>query len=167
MSLNASGVASDIRKEHSSFTSNAPDKLNRVFIDILQEKIDKGFQDAKPSTGNFDISPPKGSLYFPNNRGYTIAEEIGMACASYWAIAIKPGSPEGCKSGQVVGVINDAAKIATPISMGIRALFKGELDEPFFDKFVKIIFDAVKTILWTITETDFDKCSIVLPGNVS
>ena len=167
MSLDVSGVATAINNAHSSFINNTPDKLDRIFIDTLQEKIDKGFQEAKPSAANFDISPPKDSLYFPNNHGYTVAEDIGTACAAYWVKAINPGPPESCKAGQVVGVTNDAAKIATPITNGIRALFKGKLDEPFFEEFVKIIFDAVKTILWTITETDFDKCNIVLLGNVS
>ena len=166
MSLNASSTAKKIADNHSEYMHNFKDGGDILgFLKILSKSLDEGFQEASISLENVDISPPFGSLNIPDGIYEQLAINIGLSCAGYWSKAIAPGTPQSCSS--ITSVTNDAGKIAAPIAAGIMSLC-GSSEEitPHYEKFVKIIFDQVKTISWVITESS-GNCSATFGATVS
>lgn len=136
------------------------------FLRLMSSIIDDGFQQATPSAPNIDITAPAGTLMFEAVGDSGMAAEIGTKCAAYWAAAITPtGTPVSCSS--IASVSNDAAKIADVISSGLMAL-TGSTEPlvPAYYDFVDVIYGAVQTIVWTITETGAE-CNATLSATVS
>ena len=127
------------------------------FIKLIENELDKEFQKGKVTLENVDITTPKGSLHFDICRWedvYRSCKEIGDKCASYWSKTIQPtGKPQSCR--KITGVTNDASKIASPISTELCSLATSvRISEPFYYEFCNIILKHVKTIVWTVTESD-------------
>jgi len=165
MSLNINKTAKILADEYITYSTSAPYNISRHYLDFLQSKLDKGFQEATESLKNFIISPPAGSLYINQIDPHYMPEEIGRACAEYWVKAIGFGKPEACNN--IDSVINDAAKIANPIAQELRTLrYMKSLSRPYYYKFVEIIYRNIKTIIWTIEESDSD-CGSTFTGNIT
>ena len=157
MGFNPNAVASKLDDKMRAMERGSDIPTDRTFMDFLQQVLDDGFQKGKPSLDNVDITSASGSLFIPMSKFELQALHIGNACASYWVSAITPGIPEACDS--IVSVVNDAGKIAPVITSKINALaYSLKVREPYYEDMIKIIFDAVKTILWTVTEASY-KCN--------
>ena len=146
-------------------------KTEFAFMAMLENILDNAFQASTKSLTNFDITPPAGTLHFPltllNGVKILTPENIGSTCANYWSLAIAKGSPVSCNG--IDSVINDASKIAAPIASELRALsYKSitSISTPYYFEFIDIIFRNVKTIVWTIKESD-STCNSTLTGTVS
>ena len=161
MSLNAAGVASSAADAYFNIVENqenAPPSVD--FLTLLVPLIDDGFQAAVPSMLNVDITTAAGTLSFPSvpdPNATTYAMDIGQACADYWAINVaKTGTPQNlCTSvpSAIVGVENTANTIASIIADGLALIATpARAQTPYFEAFVGVIFDAVKTITWTVDE---------------
>ena len=166
MSLNTSADASAIANAYETLKGTFPVNPSRQLLDVIQSILDAGFQAATPSLGNFDITPPAGSLFIPLSSPEAMSESIGNACSEYWLKTIVPKTPESCKS--ISSVVNDAAKIAAPIAANLQSLSGMTAPStPSFFKFVDAIHKEVKTIIWTIQESDSTGCSTTLTGVVT
>lgn len=166
MSLNTTKDALSISKAYDQHKKNFSLNPGRELLDIIQDTIDDGFQEAKPSLNNFDITSPAGSLFIPMSSGVDMANLIGKACADYWSKAITPKIPVSCRS--IISVVNDASKIEIPITKNLKTLSgKTEILKPLYYNFIDAIYKEVKTIKWTIMEADGSGCSVTLTGAVS
>jgi hypothetical protein len=162
--LDTSKTALTLSTEYFSYKGTFPNP-HREYLDFLQTVLDTDFQKATTSLKNFLINPPAGSLYFEYTTPYDMPRIIGVECARYWSQAIGFGDPESCR--QIDSVENDASKIAKPIEDELRNLITTrDLLTPYYYRFVDIIYRNVKTIEWTIIESDSD-CDSTFTGTVS
>jgi len=136
----------------------------RQFLTFLETILDNAFQNATPSATNFLLTPPAGTFHIDVVNNVATPATIAKACKDYWLLAILPGSPVSCNG--IDSVINDASKIEAPITAQLTALGMEQVYSPAFIKFVDIIFNNVKTIIWTIQESD-STCNSTLTGTVS
>ena len=111
-------------------------------------------EDATSSTmslPNVELVPMASKLKFSSDNTTASATNIGTAIANYWAAQITPGSPSVGVS--VALVVNNAAMIAPIITAGLLSLSgKAQPDENPYESMFSIIEDAVKTIVWMVTE---------------
>lgn len=168
MSLNSKATAKILNDNLQPLLES---KTEDAFISILESTLDNAFQEATTSLKNFLLTPSAGTLKFTltdlNGTNVLTPENIGLGCSTYWLLAIGPGDAESCTT--VTSVINDASKIALPISSELKALSKKSIDEvsePNFYEMVDIIFKHVKTIIWEIGEIG-PTCNTTLKGTVS
>ena len=123
----------------------------------MEKVMDNEFQQATKSLTNIDITTPKGTLYF-GERYFKDSEQmpwiIGHEVARYWSTTIETtGEPVSCSS--ISSVTNDAWKIEEPIALDLINMAKANIiREPYDQYFFKIIFDHVRTIRWTVEESD-------------
>jgi hypothetical protein len=162
--LNHSSVASNIAKKLREIQKS--DKYDEnILLKTISKELDVGFQQATPTLTNFLINAPANTLDIPNSPGITFPKIIGLSIADYWSKTITPGPPIACP---VVSVINNAITIAPIIEAKLLALTqKKQYSEPYYEEFVKIIFDAVKTIQWVVVETLPPYCGNTYTGNVT
>ena len=164
MALDSNVVASNLFNVWNTTFTSSTSLVNIAKI------IDDGFQMATVSAPNFTIVVAAGSLVFPTTivNGVEIVTplDIATACSNYWALTIlTDGTPQSCDN--IDSVVNDANKIIEPITSGLIALASSKtLSLPPYLDFVNIIFDNVKTIIWTIEESD-STCNSTLTGTVS
>lgn len=154
MALDDTGTALNISAEYQTLLDgNYSGDPHGFLRDTLSVIMDAGFQEATPTMSNVNITAPAGSLLFPLVGGSAMALAIGTECARYWSEAISTnGIPVAFP---ITSVSNDAAKIAQPIADGLM----GETGAsgpvvPSYLNFVKIIYDEVRTIIWTVEETN-------------
>lgn len=164
MALDSSLVASQLYDVwNTTFTSSTS-------LANIAKIIDDGFQMATVSAPNFTIVVATGTLVFPTTivNGVEVVTplDIATACSNYWALTILPdGEPQSCNG--IDSVVNDASKIIAPIESGLINLASSKtLSTPPYLDFVNIIFDNVKTIIWSIEESD-STCNTTLTGTVS
>lgn len=150
-------VASSIDAKYASLLTMDPFPGSSFLLDYIAEVLDSEFQKATPSLTNVDITPPAGSLSFPVASEELMPDIIGAQCAVYWSMTVTPtGIPVNtCTAipSSIVSVSNDADKIESVISSGLKALSGStEPVTPHYLGFVNVIIDAVKTIMWTVNE---------------
>lgn len=161
----SSSIAFDYEKVKEEY--NVDDTT--YFLRKLAEHLDEGFQQATPLTANIDITTPSHTLSFvgiDNEGNYVepaseteVLNTIASECARYWSSTVEPtGIPVSCSS--ITSVENDASKIEAVIAIGLLALgTKTEpVSVPYLD-FVNVIFNAVKTIIWTVVESGPSPCN--------
>ena len=166
MALDTSGTASQIASKLVDYSPTADLDTPDAFLAIVNPILDASFQAATPSMGNIDITTPAGSLNITMTSPEQQAEEIGNKCAAYWENTVNTsGSPQSC--GGIDSVSNDASKIASMIKDGLLGLYSGSELTPHFYDFVRVIHDAIKTIQWTVNESDGTGCSATLTVTVS
>lgn len=169
--LDTSSAASAINTKYQNELRPLPFNGDTYLLGIIANVLDSGFQQATKSNPNIDISPPAGSLQFDligvSIDNYSYAYEIGNKCALYWSKTITPtGSPVSC--GSISSVTNDAMKIAPIIAQGLIGLGGSKVPvEPYYYNFVNVIYSAVKTIVWTVSESDGSGCSATITTTVS
>jgi len=168
VSLNSTATALTL---NDALQSLLVSKTENAFLSILETTLDNAFQEATPNLKNFLLTAPAGSLNFPltdlNGNKILTPENIGLECSRYWELTITPGEPESCNG--IDNIENDASKISSPIASKIAALNNRSmttLSTPYFKELIDIIFDNVKTIVWTINESS-TSCSSTLTGNVN
>lgn len=150
MSLDTSGDAYKVSEEYQLLLKAGGGLGNdRSFLDILQTILDDGFQQAEPTILDIDISVVAGSLFIPLGKPNEMAMNIAQACAEYWFKAIGFGEPE---KDEVLEVINDAMKIIDPIVQKLHTIYNPSV--PYYELFINTIHTEVKTIIWTVTESD-------------
>jgi len=164
MSLNSSNTANALYSNWTKDTSSSSDALNKIAT-----ILDKGFQEAVPQQPNFIITGVAGTLKFTANDigscEIITPNDIATAVSDYWSKAILPGSPISCN--RIDSVINDAPKIIPIITAGLISLGSSATDkQPPYLEFVDVIFNAVKTIIWTIEESD-STCNTTVTAGVS
>lgn len=126
---------------------------DQAHLTIISKALDKQFQLGTVSQANVDITPPAGTLMIPYSVGTRpmMPEIIGQHCADYWALAIAPGTAQSLSL--ISSVKNDAAKIAAPIALNLRAMYVNrKATVPYVD-FITAIYKEVLTIKWTVVET--------------
>ena len=138
------------------------------FITYLNTTLDNAFQQATPSLTNFDITVPSGTLNISTDNNYISPDILANEVYEYWSKAITPGTPVSCDN--IDSVTNNADIVIEPIKSGLLQLYtnsaNGIASDPPFYEFVKIIFDAIRLIEWTIEESDAE-CSQTHIGNVT
>ena len=161
-SSTAATISSQYPNEKINFLDNDPSSYLRYIASVL----DAGFQQATRTNPNIDITPPAGSLSFDICAPQEMANEIATKCALYWAATITPsGSPVACAA--IVSVSNDAMKIIQPIVSGLLAIGGSRVPiEPYHYRFVDVIYEAVKTIIWSVTEADGSGCNTTIQTKV-
>jgi len=128
------------------------------FLDILTKTLDDEFQNGTLSFANVDISTAKGTLVLPKvTNGYEMALLIGQAVSQYWMLTITPtGTAQNiCTAvpSAIISVTNTAAAVAPIIQAGLLKIGTPYNEStPYFKQVIKVIIDAVKTIVWTVTE---------------
>lgn len=156
MSLNSSSVAANINNmytEYKELAMNAgldPDTYRADFdafnfLDKLAEILDAGFQEATPTNPNIIITTPAGTLSF------TSKDDIGTGCQNYWMNTLET-SGEPVEESQIVSIVNTASTIGTIINNGINGLGRSTISSEPFKDLVDVIFNAVKDIVWSVTE---------------
>ena len=150
------------------------DKYNEnnfdTFFDEMTKILDNAFQQATPELANYAFTGAKGTLVFPKvtlPTGQTTITpaSFGAGAAAYWSLAITPDTPQSCKN--IDSVVNTASSIAPIITAGLMTITLSPIERnPPYEEFVKVFFDAVKTIVWTVTESDSD-CNATLTGGAS
>lgn len=164
MSLNSSNTASILYSNWSGIPASSTVALQKIAT-----ILDAGFQKAVPQQPNFIITGVAGTLKFnATNIGsceVITPNDIAVAVSDYWSKAILPGSPVSCD--RIKSVINDAPKVIPIITAGLTALGSSATESnPPYQQFVDVIFNAVKTIIWTIEESDSD-CGTTITAGVS
>lgn len=128
------------------------------FINQLASILDTHFQNGTLTATSVDLSPVAGTLNFLPITDETSLAVISSRIATYWVGAVGLGIPVNCAA--VVSVTNDASKIEQMILDGLTALGGASAPEDnYFEHFVDVIFTAVKTIVWTVSEADATPCS--------
>ena len=131
----------------------------------IETIIDADFQLATPSMASVILTPPAGTFRLPRSTSMSNPMVIGLECARYWSLAIAPGAPQVLSS--VTSVVNDASKIAGPITANLISLSGGmTMLTPPFSEFMDCIYREVKSIIWTVTETS-STSSTTYPVTVS
>lgn len=168
MGLYIKKCAKEISDKYNSILNNNSYNGDCTLLRTLEQALDKNFQSASPSLENIDITTPKGSLNFGSCKQSdvsTMASRIGKGVADYWAKTIEPtGTPQGCK--KIVAVTNTASSIASTITSQLLSAADNVESLPPYSKMVNIIITSVKTIVWTVTESDSD-CSSTFTVTIS
>lgn len=133
--------------------SGIPVGVDQTHLVVLSKALDSRFQLATVSQANVDITIAAGTLMIPYSVGTRpmMPEIIGQHCADYWARAIAPGSAQSLS--MISSVVNDAAKIAAPIALNLRAVVGVQTGLPAYEDFLNAIYKEVLTIQWQVVET--------------
>ena len=119
---------------------------------VIETIMDADFQLGTPSMPSVLLAPPAGTFRLPRSTSMSNPMDIGLECARYWSLANDPGAPSVLSS--IVGISNDASKIAGPIAANLTALSSGStMLMPSYAEFIDCIYREVKTIIWSVTET--------------
>ena len=163
MDENALGIT--LYQDYKELLEMDPFPGDQWFLDKMTSRIDEEFQKAIPTSTNVDITTPAGSLRFIASTDMVI--EIAYKCASYWENTIDAtGTPVSCAT--IVSVSNNASSIASIIRTGLLSLAAKQLVEAdYYKEFCKVIFDAVRTIVWDVSEADPSGCSSSFTVTVS
>lgn len=161
MSLVTLTTAADIYTSYDIVMEEARNGVyngHSFFIGELASKLDAAFQGGTLSALSVDITGVAGTLSFPDITHDNSLALISSKIKDYWVAAVGLGVPQSCYA--VVSVTNDAAKIEQMIYDGLVALGGATTPEPNpFEGFVDVIFTAVKSIVWTVSEADARPCS--------
>ena len=166
MGLNSIATAGSLEQALVAEYSSAIKGTDSVLLVTLNTILDAGFQQAIPTQLNVDITTPAGTLNIPYGSSYDMAKNIGVECARYWSDTIATtGAPQSCAG--IDSISNTAGSIATIIETGLLALGTGVRRDPPYVDFVDVIYNAVKTIVWTVNESDALLCSATLTVTVT
>lgn len=81
----------------------------------------------------------------------SVGDNMANAIAAYWSAQITPGAPQ--HKSRIVSISNDAGKIAAPIKDYICSQ-TSTLKTPSYEHLFQFIENQVKTIVWSVTETN-------------
>lgn len=81
-----------------------------------------------------------------------VAGNMSNAIAAYWTAQVTPGAPQHLSA--ISSITNDAAKIAAPIKAYMCSQ-TSTLKTPSYEHLFQFIENQVKTIIWTVKETDY------------
>lgn len=154
MAFDTASLANILNSSYSNDLSNGVS--NNVFP-TLSKAMDNSFQMGVPSLTNVDITTPKGTLSIVATPSPELQPtEIANKVQAYWAMAILPsGIPVGGGTWVITSVINDSPKIVQPIINQLLQLAKDTPErKPHFKDFLDVIFNNVKTIIWTVIEVN-------------
>jgi len=128
------------------------------FIRQLEVVLDEEFQLATPTETNVDITTVAGTLKFDiyevtENNVYRMPWIISEGVADYWGRAIETtGIPVSCDN--IESVTNDAPKIIDPLAYDLINQVQVGPDSTYYHRFFDIIIKHVRTIIWTVKESD-------------
>jgi len=159
MSPSNAGALMSSFYENFKDTATESNTFNEV-LDFLSSTLDAEFQNGIPSLSNVDITTPAGSFSLGSRTtsdSGNMIEIIADEVVRYWSDTVgTSGSPVSCSS--IASVSNTASSIKQPIMDGLLANANNELSTPNYQAFFGTIIDAVKTIVWTVSESGGD-CS--------
>jgi len=155
--MDPNSLANTLDAKYSKLLAMDPFPGESYFLDFIALTVDAEFQKATSTLPNIDITTPAGTLTFPVASEELMPDIIGNQCAAYWSVTItNTGIPVNiCTEvpSTIVSVSNDANKIASVISNGLKALAGSSVPVvPYYLGFTNVIIEAVKTIIWTVNE---------------
>jgi len=166
MALNSSATSASIASVYDNLLQSTISSFNTAtFLQTLSTIIDTNFQQATPSLPNIDITTPAGTFNIAESGN--MLNTIADACVAYWSNTVSPtGSPVSCSA--IASVSNTASSIHPIIISGLLGITGRTVpSEPYYNEFIDVIFNAVKTIQWTVTEADGTPCSATLTATIS
>lgn len=154
MALDSTATALLISNKYQELTdtNNQNYNPNMDFLSELTTILDDAFQGADLSMENVVIDNASGTLVLG-----TTSLDIATGISNYFASTVLlTGVPQGVCTvtpSAIVSVVNTASTIITPMKTAIEALDTGVEQLPHFKTFVDAVFNAVKTISWTVVES--------------
>jgi len=140
-------------------------------INILAVKLDNMFQQAELKYKNVDITTPAGSLNFDCRKsGHELIYEIAYKICKYWSKTVElTGEPVKCD--KIIRVEVDSMKhVDSLYNRLLGGVTNKEGTYPYYDKWLSLIVDEVKTFKWIVEEKheegSEDDCNVIFENYI-
>lgn len=149
-------------KDTSGVTESKPDGYPAGFAGAYEDYGSQG--EVNPAAVN-EGGNPSAIESFLSGGGGSITD-FAQAFVDYWLpVALTPGEPQ--QGVAVASIVNDADAHLADFEAAIQASMTDQETKPYFEHFILNVEGVVKTILWTITETDATGAPIVYTETIS
>jgi hypothetical protein len=175
MSLNYAGVSSQIDAVYDT-QKNTKQSDNAKQVPYVSAPATEWMDnyiviyDADSVAGTFTlpavvmVSNPSLLTFENDTKTCGGSNGMGQKIADYWSSQLTFGAPQNCSA--IVGVTNDAAKIGPAIESFLCSQ-TSTAKTPNYEFIFSFIEDQVKSIIWTISESDSSPCSSTYTVTIS
>jgi len=156
MSLNYSAVASAISSEYNDIKQTPGTPAGDRWMSFYTSTYDSDANNGSFSASSVVMVSNPSLLEFNVSNDTSTVNNWAKSIADYWVSQVTPGSPQNC--GAITSVTNDASKIESEIANYLSGL--GDIERtPYYEHLFEFIENQVKSIIWTVSESDGSGCS--------
>jgi hypothetical protein len=164
MSLNYSALASSINTEYEDIKTTPDIPAGPRWMEHYKTSYDGDAMAGTFSAASVVMVSNPSLLEFGVSNDPSTNSNWGASLASYWSSQLTPGVPQVC--GAITSVTNDASKIESPIISYLASLGDTERNPPY-EHIFEFIENQVKSIIWTVTESDGSPCNSTYTVTIS